>query len=336
MNVLTRSASCPPLSGPAGDTSDALSAPTGAALLRSLLSYLPRGSAWRTDYVADLSDSSYLHRFWRAVAEPVADLYAKAWELAMQSTACTVSTGLADWQIEFGLPDPCATANYSEQTQLTLLRAKVAAEGGGRPADLICQAAALGYQVAIEEPRWFEFGRSAFELGNFDWSRFEFGYSAFGDAFVEINGTPVQPVYFEFGYSAFGDRFSDYQGDAAQRTDQLAGNVMVKRFEFGWSAFGRDWGSRFTDFPVEMPVWAIVHVANAEATYFEFGVSAFGDPFSDFLAATDLECTLRRNAPAHVIPIFDYANDLPPLGMTADSTLLTADTTLVTADASPL
>ncbi len=202
----------------------------------------------------------------------MADLYVKAWELTMQSTACTVDSGLSDWERDFGLPDSCRIAEYSQANRLTILRAKVAAEGGGRPVDMICLGASLGYNIAIEEPRFFEFGRSAFNSGG------------------------LVPEYFEFGASSFGDdRFSDFTGTPAGLTDQFAGNTVTD----------------YAHFPAGLPVWFIVHVIGASSSHFEFGVSAFGDRFSDFNAATDLECAINRDSPAHTIPVFDYANDLP-------------------------
>ena len=141
---------------------DALSAPTGDALLPPLLALLPRGAAWRTDTVADSDHDSFLHRFWRAVAEPVADLYAKAWELALQSTACTVTSGIDDWEREFGLPDSCVAPAADVTDRVAALRERVAGEGGGSIPYFVCVAARLGYEITITEPHFFEFGISGF------------------------------------------------------------------------------------------------------------------------------------------------------------------------------
>ena len=184
---------------------DALSAPTGAALLPAILSYLPRGSAWRTDYVADSNDNSFLHRFWRAVAEPVCDLYAKAWELAMQSTACTVTSGIGDWETEFGLPDPCVAAASTFADRVAALREKVAGEGGGSIAYFVCVAARLGYTITISEPRFFEFGLSSFDGDQSD------AFAPDMKAYWIVHVAGALPKYFEFGASSFGyDRFSDF------------------------------------------------------------------------------------------------------------------------------
>ena len=231
--ALTECVELPPVPPMPGD---ALSNPTGDALLPQLLAVLPRGSAWRTDYVADADDNSFLHRYWRAVAEPVADLYAKAWELALQSTACTVSSGLTDWEAEFGLPDPCVAPATNDIDRIAALREKVAGEGGGSIPYFVCVAARLGYDITITEPHFFEFGISSFEGGGLVPSYFEFGASAFGDqAFSDFTGTSVEltdafapdfqsywivnvldavPNYFEFGASSLGyDRFSDFASD---------------------------------------------------------------------------------------------------------------------------
>lgn len=187
---------------------DALSAPSGDALLPAILAYLPRGSAWRTDYVADGDDASFLHRFWRAVAEPVADLYAKSWALVLQSTACTVTAGLDDWEAEFGLPDPCLTPNPDVAARLVALREKVAGEGGGSIAYFVCVAARLGYAITITEPRFFEFGVSRFDGDQTD------AFAPDLQAYWIVHVIGAEAKYFEFGVASFGyDRFSDFAND---------------------------------------------------------------------------------------------------------------------------
>jgi uncharacterized protein YmfQ (DUF2313 family) len=157
---------CPPPPGDPTPFSDALSAPTGAELLPSIIAQTPRGAAWRTDEVADAGHESYQHRFWRAVADPLADLYAKLWKLALASTGCTLSgpedaenDALADWEREFGLPEPClAGVTLSVAQRKKILREKIASQGGQSIAYFVCLARRLGYEVTIRETRLFRCG----------------------------------------------------------------------------------------------------------------------------------------------------------------------------------
>lgn len=150
---------CPAPPGPPTPISDALTAPTGDALLPSVIAQTPRGAAWRTDEQNDGTHNSYQHRFWRAVCDPLADLYAKLWKLTLASTACTISgpedppnDALEDWEAEFGLPEPCVADVVQTVAQRKFfLRMKLADEGGQSIRYFICLAAAFGYTITIKE-----------------------------------------------------------------------------------------------------------------------------------------------------------------------------------------
>lgn len=152
---------CPPPPGDPTPFSDALSAPTGDALLPSIIAQTPRGAAWRTDEVADAGHDSFQHRFWRAVADPLADLYAKLWRLTLASTACTLSgpedpenDALEDWEREFELPAPCTGgAAFTVAQRKLALRAKINDLGGQSISYFVCLAATLGYTISISEYR---------------------------------------------------------------------------------------------------------------------------------------------------------------------------------------
>jgi uncharacterized protein YmfQ (DUF2313 family) len=164
--------SCPVPPGAATPFSDALTAPTGDLLLPSIIAQTPRGAAWRTDEVASADHNSFQHRFWRAVADPIADLYAKAWKLAVASTACTLSgpedprnDSLEDWESEWGLPNPCtASVVFSVAQRKLSLRQKIAGSeiykfGGQSINYFVCLANTLAYQVTIQEYRPFRCGQ---------------------------------------------------------------------------------------------------------------------------------------------------------------------------------
>ncbi|MCI0351936.1 MAG: hypothetical protein L0Z53_21150, partial [Acidobacteriales bacterium] len=150
----------PPL--PAQSFSDLLSAPSGDILLPSIISQTPRGAAWRTDEQNDSSHLSFQHRFWRAVADPVADLYAKAWKLALSSTALTIqddlgNDALGDWEVDHGLPNACLKGeNLTRDRRKLLLRQHISGEpivahGGQSIQYFICIALELGYAITIGE-----------------------------------------------------------------------------------------------------------------------------------------------------------------------------------------
>lgn len=158
---------CDPPPGEPTTFSDALSAPTGDALLPSIIAQTPRGPAWRTDEMADGHHNSYQHRFWRAVADPLSDLYAKLWKLALNSTAATLfgpedpdNDALEDWETEYGLPEPCvAGVDLTVDKRKLLLRTKVAAKGGQSIGYFICLAASIGYTITIKESSPFRCGQ---------------------------------------------------------------------------------------------------------------------------------------------------------------------------------
>jgi uncharacterized protein YmfQ (DUF2313 family) len=150
---------CAPPPAPPRPFADALTAPTAGQLLPSIIAQTPRGPAWRTDETQDADDNSFQHRFWTAVATPVAWLYGKLWKLALASTACTLSgpedpdnDALEDWEAEWGLPDPCtAFETFPVAQRKIILRSKIMDQGGQSIAYFTCLAASLGYSITVDE-----------------------------------------------------------------------------------------------------------------------------------------------------------------------------------------
>lgn len=148
--------------------SDALTAPDAATLLPSILAQTPRGPAWRTDEVADADHNSFQHRFWTVIGAALAPLYAKAWKLALASTACTLSgpedpdnDSLGDWEAEFGLPEPCVAGRALTVDQRKFaLRMKKADLGGQSAGYFVCLAAAWGYTIKVREKQILRCGLS--------------------------------------------------------------------------------------------------------------------------------------------------------------------------------
>ena len=140
---------------------DPLSAPSIDAFVPSIHASLPIGPAWRTPDRAAFDEDSWMGRFWRAVADPVVTLYADAWGVKEQATAPSLTAAsLADWEAELGLPDPCTELGASFAARKAAVREKLLATPVVTPAEFDALAAALGWDVAVEEPFGFEAGVS--------------------------------------------------------------------------------------------------------------------------------------------------------------------------------
>lgn len=207
---------CDPPPGSPTPFSDALSSPTGADLLPSVISQTPRGAAWRTDEVSDGTHNSYQHRFWRAVCEPLAGLYSKSWKLSQASTACTLSgpedpdnDALGDWEAEFGLPDECVVSQeLTTDRRKLLLRMKVAAKGGQSIEYFTCLAATLGYEITIKE-------FVSFRCGQGRCGQTQLGGPA-NEVFWEVFVSTSTVTYFRAGSSKVG---KDPLGSYGKRKD---------------------------------------------------------------------------------------------------------------------
>lgn len=209
---------------------DRESAPGAADLLPQVIAMAPRGVIWGTDEASDGTGASpVMRRLWTAVATWLADYYSAAFQAAAQTFPSAVTYSLADWEAEYGLPDPCTSPASGEQGRINALRARFGAQGGASPAYFVCLAASVGYDITITEPADFICALS--ECGG-------------DDTVVNAN---------------------DHH----------------------------EW---------------IVHVNSAGDIWFYAGEAIVAEtPLGGFIAATDLECILRRVAPSHTTLIFDYS-----------------------------
>jgi uncharacterized protein YmfQ (DUF2313 family) len=148
--------------------SDALADPDGADLNRSHVTLLPQGAAWGTPDGAALPEETILWKFWRAITEPIVTTYRDLWSVAMSSTSVslTLAAALEDWEIEYGLPDPCLGPDQSFAQRYKWLRFRVLSKGTITPGDFLNLAAEAGHDILIEEPEFFELGHS--DLGGPD------------------------------------------------------------------------------------------------------------------------------------------------------------------------
>lgn len=135
---------------------DSLAIPTAETLAPQVIAIAPRGAAWGTDEYGDGQGASPVQRqFWAAIAGFAADLYASAFAASVQVFPSAVSTRLADWENELGLPDPCISPASGTAGRINSVRAKHASVGGSSIAYYVCLAVSLGYDITITEPTQF-------------------------------------------------------------------------------------------------------------------------------------------------------------------------------------
>lgn len=186
------------------DTHDALSAPTVVDLEPAALALWPLGAAWGSPDGEAPAVDSVLAGLTRALLAPFADLYRRAWRVLEESRVATLVDSLADWEVEFGLPDPCVTTPQPEDLRRLVLAQRVRSLAAITPADVVRLAAFLGYVVAIEEPEAFKVGVST--CGGAD----EVSDTALDQQFVvHLHDAPT--TQFEAGISEAGtDRLLDF------------------------------------------------------------------------------------------------------------------------------
>jgi uncharacterized protein YmfQ (DUF2313 family) len=140
--------------------SDALSTPTDEDIAGMLGVLLPKGAAWGTPDNQELDPQSVLARFWKSMGSGLVEAYRALFSVAMESTAVTLANSLEDWEIEYGLPDPCLGPEQTFDTRWRSLILKIRSAGTITPLDFIKLAADVGYSITIEEPMPFRAGAS--------------------------------------------------------------------------------------------------------------------------------------------------------------------------------
>lgn len=139
---------------------DVLADPTVEELLPAAMGFWPPGAAWGTpDNVAPDLGSRFAGMM-RALLAPFVTLYRRAFLLARESSPALLDQTLAEWERDFGLPEPCVTGEQSRTERLMHLAAKVNSAPVVTPGDFIRLAAMYGFTVTIEEPAVFECGFS--------------------------------------------------------------------------------------------------------------------------------------------------------------------------------
>ena len=139
---------------------DALADPVDADLAPSLYAMLPQGAAWRTPDAAAFDANSRLGGLLRGFSGVLAATYRRLFGIALESTATTLVASLDDWEVDFGLPDPCLGDNPGRDARMASLVAKIRSKGTITPADFVALAASVGHDVTIDEPLPWRCGRS--------------------------------------------------------------------------------------------------------------------------------------------------------------------------------
>jgi uncharacterized protein YmfQ (DUF2313 family) len=160
LNTRTTEASAGAPAGGVPSAWDSLASPSNDDLIGGAVSLWPPGAAFGTPDGQAMSLSSLLAGFTRVLISPWEWLYARAFKLVSESTVFGVDEMLADWEIEYGLPDACAADEESVAARLRALEAKLMAVAIVTPSDFIRLAASYGFTITIEEPAIFECGFS--------------------------------------------------------------------------------------------------------------------------------------------------------------------------------
>lgn len=138
---------------------DALANPANDDLIDAGLAMWPTGPAWGTPDGESMTENSVLARFTRVLLSPFEFLYARAFQLARESTVQGVDELLPEWEADYGLPGPCGPSGSTEE-RLRALEAKVRGVAVIHPKDFIALAKSYGFKITTEEPCMFECGFS--------------------------------------------------------------------------------------------------------------------------------------------------------------------------------
>lgn len=140
---------------------DRLSAPTGDDLLPQIVAEAPRGRAWQSDETHAPIGSTVQHGVWGVIADALAASYGLLWRATMAAfPSAADADAIADWEGDYGLPDPCLGDLPTLDLRRQSVRAALVAPDDASRRGLICALAALGYTVEVDEWDGFECGAS--------------------------------------------------------------------------------------------------------------------------------------------------------------------------------
>ena len=129
-----------------------------------LMQLRPRGWAWPE------SKESTQGKLLGDVAEEFARVDARIWDLLREADPRTVNELLAEWEYDWGLPEPCVVAPSTVRSRVLVLFEKVTRVGGQSKPYFIALAARLGYNITIERCSMRQHGaRMGTSYGGVDW-----------------------------------------------------------------------------------------------------------------------------------------------------------------------
>jgi uncharacterized protein YmfQ (DUF2313 family) len=124
--------------------------------LRFVQQLLPRGAAWPRD------DDAVLTEVAGALADGAFAHHQAVLNLSeVESNPYLTNQLLPDFELDYGLPDPCTPLNPTLVQRRAALLAKMRGKGGQSAAYFIAVAAALGYVITIETFAPFRAGQGA-------------------------------------------------------------------------------------------------------------------------------------------------------------------------------
>ncbi|MBJ7553153.1 YmfQ family protein [Marinomonas spartinae] len=184
----------------------------------ALLALLPRGNAW-----AKVPDSQ-LGRLMAGISEELARVDQRALDVLKESHPSQAYETFAQWEAEYGLPDPCSGVDPSYQERLAALLQSYRMKGSQSREFLIEIAAIMGYQITITEYQTARYGQPYGSLyGGEDW------------AFTwQINAAQYSPKTRHYG-DPWGDRYRTWSNQRLEcvfnRLKQAHTHIIFKYIE---------------------------------------------------------------------------------------------------------
>ncbi|MBC3492726.1 YmfQ family protein [Pseudomonas taiwanensis] len=194
--------------------------PTAADYLEQLKSLLPPGQAFPRE------SGTKLHDLLGGMAIELARVDSRGEALTAEANPASTNELLSDWERVAGLPDKCSnTLEETVQGRRQALLAKLTSTGGQSPAYFIELAAALGYDVTIEE-----------------FKPFRVGLSKAGDALTNgpwvftwrVRAAATAIISFRAGASVAGERLRTWGNDTLEcKINQLKPAHTIALFAYG-------------------------------------------------------------------------------------------------------
>jgi uncharacterized protein YmfQ (DUF2313 family) len=284
---------------------------TAAEYAQGFNSLLPRGGAWPRDQESVLQKVVWgLAGIWGDPVEAEAALL-----LTKESDPRSTVMLLPDWERAWGLPDLCLAEPLTIADRQNALVSRMTMLGGQSRAFFIKLAASIGYVIRITEYAPFMCGVS--ECGDTTGRAGVIGTSS--DTLSFTTG-PYGPINVTAGMPLVaGDGVMLVSRSTGANVQGYVTSYSGTQLYFTATSFSGV--SSYSDFnllriddyrweigPEEMRFYWTVAVDAARLSWFRASSGQAGvDHHLEIGIATDLECLLRRDKPAHTDIVFDYS-----------------------------